>query len=258
MTALVHTFRRVLAVKLADNVLFHAGAGDGRVDDVVAQDLLADLLADLTELALRLFLVGAALGHLADARGAERRDAVLEEQREQRVVDQVAGVEGLPALIAGDAEESVSDVVVHSEDVGVLVMQVVVGLLPVRRRAGDVPLPRGGVDLRGRSSSPTARASRCAPSSMFSMIFESVSRPTPASHAGRRRLAKSTARPPISSERCRRMTLRTYRASFSPRDSSMSRRIASSSRPSASMSASVRCAYSLTSAIAMESLLAVS
>ena len=122
-------------------------AGDGRVDDVVAQDLLADLLADLAELALGLFLVGAALGHLAELE-VLCGDAVLEEQREQRVVDQIAGVEGLPSLIAGDAQESVSDVVVHSEDVGVLVMQVVVGLLPVRRRAGDVPLPRGGVDLR--------------------------------------------------------------------------------------------------------------
>src|SRR5699024_4832678 len=68
-------------------------------------------------------------------------------QREGRVVGDVPVVEGVPTLVAGHPENAVPHVVVQADDVGVLVVDVVVGLLPVLGGAHDVPLPGGGVDL---------------------------------------------------------------------------------------------------------------
>src|SRR5699024_1496851 len=50
--------------------------------------------------------------------------------------------------VTGDAQDAEPHVVVHPDDVGELVVQVVVGVFPVRRAADQVPLPGGRVDLR--------------------------------------------------------------------------------------------------------------
>src|SRR6476646_5742643 len=92
------------------------------------------------------------------------------------------------------------------------------------------------------------------PSSMFSMILASPSIVVPATQAGGKALANSAARPPAARPRCTLMAFLTYAASASPRDSSMSRRSWSSSRPMASTSASVRCANCLMSVTATQGL----
>lgn len=71
----------------------------------------------------------------------------LEEHREQGVKPNVGRVHRYPTLVARHPQQPISDVVVHAEDVGVLVMEIVVRLLPVRRGTGVVPFPRGRVDL---------------------------------------------------------------------------------------------------------------
>src|SRR3954465_1347083 len=91
------------------------------------------------------------------------------------------------------------------------------------------------------------------PSSMFSMILASPSIVVPATQAGGNALAKRAARPPAASPRWSLMASLMYDASAVPRDSSMSRRIWSSSRPIASMSASVRWANCLMSVTATQS-----
>src|SRR6185295_19318488 len=53
----------------------------------------------------------------------------------------------LSALVAGETHDAVTDVVVEADDVGVLVVNEVVGLLPVHAGRGGVPLPFGGVNL---------------------------------------------------------------------------------------------------------------
>src|SRR4051794_31575797 len=90
------------------------------------------------------------------------------------------------------------------------------------------------------------------PSSMFSMIFASPSIVVPATHAGGNALANSATRPPTASPRWSLIAFLMYAASSVPRDFSMSRRIWSSSRPIASMSASVRWANCLMSVTATQ------
>ena len=87
---------------------------------------------------------------LADRLDVEvvQRDAPLEEQREQRVVDRLAEVDGVPLLVARHPQDAVADVVVVAEHVGELVVDVVVRVLPLLGRLGRVPLPVAGVDLR--------------------------------------------------------------------------------------------------------------
>src|SRR5512145_279694 len=89
------------------------------------------------------------------------------------------------------------------------------------------------------------------PISMFSRILAIPSMRVPATHAGLYLLAKSVTRP--AAARVRWMVIRRlmYAASAAPREASMSARIWSSSRPSASTSSSVRWVYSLTSEMAM-------
>src|SRR6202008_4906633 len=67
--------------------------------------------------------------------------------REDGIEQQVADVVGLPGLVTGDSQGAVAHVVVHAEDVGVLVVLKVVGGSPVLGHAAHVPLPRRGVDL---------------------------------------------------------------------------------------------------------------
>ena len=90
--------------------------------------------------------VVAALGHLAEFQVLQP-DSPLEPEREDGVEQQVAEVERLPPLVAGDAQHAVADIVVHAEDVGVLVVHEVVGEPPVLGRPAHVPLPRRGVNL---------------------------------------------------------------------------------------------------------------
>src|SRR6478752_9312772 len=94
------------------------------------------------------------------------------------------------------------------------------------------------------------------PISMFSRILASPSRPAPAIQAGTRvfrdcRPASRVTRPAVARPRCTLMIRLMYAASAAPRDSSISARMASSSRPICSTSSSVRWVYPLTSAIAM-------
>ncbi len=122
------------------------GGHQRRVGEIVLGDLLADLRQHVGDVALVLFLLlgrPALLAELEVLHG----DSVLERQRQDRVVDEVAVVERPPALVTRDAQQAVAHIVIHAEHVGVLVMDVVVGVLPVRRRVGVVPLPRGAVDL---------------------------------------------------------------------------------------------------------------
>ena len=73
----------------------------------------------------------------------------------------------------------------------------------------------------------------------------------PAIHAGFLFENSSVARPAAASPRCTLIRRLMYAASAAPRDSSMSARIWSSSRPICSTSSSVRWVYSLTSEMAM-------
>jgi hypothetical protein len=76
------------------------------------------------------------------------RDAPLEQQHEHRRPDEVAEEVRVPALLLGDAQDSVANVAVHVQDVGVGVVHVVVGVAPLVRRAGGVPLEVLGVQRR--------------------------------------------------------------------------------------------------------------
>ena len=89
------------------------------------------------------------------------------------------------------------------------------------------------------------------PISMFSRILATPSIAVPATHAGLYLLANRVIRPAVASPRWILIIRLMYAASSSPRDSSMSARIASSSLPSSSTSSVLRWVYSLTSAIAM-------
>src|SRR4051795_7407683 len=89
------------------------------------------------------------------------------------------------------------------------------------------------------------------PISMFSKILATPSIAVPASQAGFHRLASRVTRAVAASPRWTLIIRLMYAASASPRDSSISVRIASSSRPSSSTSSEVRWAYCPTSLIAM-------
>src|SRR4051812_20665 len=89
------------------------------------------------------------------------------------------------------------------------------------------------------------------PISMFSRIFASASMAAPAAHAGFLLDANRVPRPAAARPRWILIIRLMYAASFAPRDSSISARIASSSRPICSTSSSVRWVFSWTSEIAM-------
>ncbi len=89
------------------------------------------------------------------------------------------------------------------------------------------------------------------PISMFSRILAIPSMAVPAKKAGLYLLANSVTRPAAARRRWMVISRLMYAASAAPRDSSISARIASSSRPSSSTCADERWVYSLTSEIAM-------
>ncbi len=148
MTEWVHRLRMRLAVALAARVLRKDGPGQQRVDDVVLRHLVADLLQrDLgarLELGVRAALLGREVLAELEVVG---RDAVLEEAGVDEVPQRLGRVEGHPALVLVDAHDAVAEVVVLADDVGVGVVQLVVRVLPLLRRARVVPLPGRRVDL---------------------------------------------------------------------------------------------------------------
>ena len=92
----------------------------------------------------------------------------LEREREHGVPDDVQAERRMPRLVAGHPDHAVSHVIVHPDDVRVLVMVIVVGGLP---------------------------------SSMFSMILPAARRPVPRTQAGRCPENRSTTRPLVTSPR---------------------------------------------------------
>src|SRR6478735_5637808 len=89
------------------------------------------------------------------------------------------------------------------------------------------------------------------PISMFSRILATDRPAVPSTQSGGSAEPRSTAREASSRRRCTSTTLRMYAASFSPRLSSTSWRIASSSMPSCSMSSGVRWAVGFTGFLVM-------
>ena len=89
------------------------------------------------------------------------------------------------------------------------------------------------------------------PISMFSRILAMLRPIVPATQAGGKALARRTARLPSSSLRCTSTMRRMYAASDAPRSSMMLWRIASSSTPICSTSASVRCAVGFSGFLVM-------
>src|SRR6478735_426708 len=89
------------------------------------------------------------------------------------------------------------------------------------------------------------------PISMFSRILATDRPAVPSTHSGGSAEPRSTAREASSRRRCTVTMLRMYAASFSPRLSRTSWRIASSSMPSCSTSSGVRCAVGFTGFLVM-------
>ena len=75
-------------------------------------------------------------------------DTPLEEHGEQKVVERLAEIEGMPALPLVHAQDAVPDVAVPPDHVGPGVVHDVVRVLPLLRRARRVPFPGRGVDAR--------------------------------------------------------------------------------------------------------------
>ena len=122
-------------------------SGQRREEHVVLADLPADLAPDLRKLLLHHLRVLLALADRLDVEVVQR-DAPLEQGGQGSVVDRLAQVERAPLLLARHPEDAVPDVVVEAENVGELVVHVVVRVLPLLGRLGGVPLPGAGVDLR--------------------------------------------------------------------------------------------------------------
>ena len=120
--------------------------GQRRVGEVVLDHLASGLRAELPNPGHR---SGPCLGTVEGLAQLQvlQADAPLEAHREHGVEEQVPDVVGPPRFIAGHAQNSVADVVVHAEDVGVGVVGEVVGGPPVLGGCGHVPFPGGGMDL---------------------------------------------------------------------------------------------------------------
>jgi hypothetical protein len=71
----------------------------------------------------------------------------LEADRQHNVEQWLGEVKRLPRLVGIEAQHRVAEISVLSDDVGVGVVLVVVGLLPALGGRDIVPLPRRGVDL---------------------------------------------------------------------------------------------------------------
>ena len=76
---------------------------------------------------------------------------------EERGVEWLKQIGRLPPLVLAHADDSVTDVAVLPEDVGLGVVHVVVRVPPLVGGAGGVPL-KARPEMSGHSSSPTGRA----------------------------------------------------------------------------------------------------
>ena len=212
---------------------------------------MACLDTELAHANQRGLAVVAALGDLAEFQVLQP-DAPFEADREKRVEQQVAvEVERLPPLIARDPDDAVAHVVIHAEDVGVLVVHEVVGEPPVLGRPAHVPLPRRGVNLGIVHPVPLAVHDVVADLHVLDDLGHAQCHgarpPRRSARAGGQHQSASHLESPlrgdgamdVASSRARRGSLRCPGGSRRARTARLS------------MSASVRCANAGTSVIAM-------
>ncbi len=170
-----------------------------------------------------------------------------EQHRAQRL-EQIAR---RPLLVASDPQNPEAEVIIHTDDVGVLVVPVVVRGPPVRRGPDHVPFPRRGMDFRVVHPVPLTVDDVVGEFHVLD-AFGHRQRDSP-EHPSRPGLARADdSRAAISKHRWKATARRMYSRSFVPSESSMSQRIVSNSAASASISASVRWAYSGISVMAIE------
>ena len=150
MTTEDHCVRPVVANEVRSRVGGQRGepvrSGERGEDQVVLGGLLPDLPPDdpkvLQRSAIRL-LAGTKLLRLE----VVQRHAPLEKRCEKEVVGRISDVPPFPRLVTRDTEDAIAHVVVHADDVRVLVVHKIVRMLPLHARTGGVPLPRRRVDL---------------------------------------------------------------------------------------------------------------
>ena len=108
---------------------------------------------------------------------------------------------GMPGLVLVDAHDAVAEVVVLADHVGEVVVQLVVGVLPLRR-PGVAESHSQVVEwiFGSRIQSHWPWRMLC-PISMFSRILATLRPAVPTIQAGGKMLARSTTRLPSSSER---------------------------------------------------------
>ena len=106
---------------------------------IVLDPLTAHLGIELAQQRAHLLAADAALEHLVQAQVLDGH-GVLEQQRLQRHPQGLPAVVGFPALFGEQAHHAVTDVVIHAQHVGISVMNMVVGVPPEIRGAGDIPL----------------------------------------------------------------------------------------------------------------------
>ena len=75
-------------------------------------------------------------------------DAPFEGGREEHGAQRLQQQGRPPLLVPSDPQDSESEVVVHADDVREDVVSVIMGVPPLRRETGRVPLPGIGVDFR--------------------------------------------------------------------------------------------------------------
>src|ERR1700742_1465122 len=157
-----------------------------------------------------------------------------------------------PWLVTGDAHDAVTEVVVDADNVGEHVMAVVVRVPPLRGQPGHVPLPGGGMNFGIVHPIPLTVADIVAQLHVLDALGRgqraSSDRPSGPGSAGADHDTGAQIEAALNSD-----VRWIYVRSFAPSESSMSRRIASNSTASASTSAALRWAYSLTSEMAMSS-----
>ena len=75
-------------------------------------------------------------------------DAPFEGERQQHPAQRLRQGVQPPFLVPSDPHDAESEIVVDTDDIRVHVVSVVVGVPPLRRETGHVPLPYIGMDLR--------------------------------------------------------------------------------------------------------------
>ena len=123
-----------------------AAAGERGEGEVVLDGLPARLAAHALELvpSRRPRLLPAPYGSEVEV---VHRHAPFEDRGQQHVVERLQQVDRVPFLVRVDPHDLVAEVAVLAQDVGVGVVDVVVGVLPRLRGGRGVPVPVQGVDL---------------------------------------------------------------------------------------------------------------